>query len=551
MDAANVKNTGEKSTAERRLPVLKCVPMMVNLMRTNQRWLMIVISVLVLTSFVWFMSDRTHSDALATDRIGKMYGRTLSLTELQRTERQLQIAARLGLTHLTQREAYQGGEVEAALNDLVLQHEAERQNIFPTDEEVLAAEMQLPAFQGANGEFDSGKKDEVMTNQLTPNGFSSNQLDELVRQDLQVAKLRQIVDAPVVVSPLEVRRAYEQHYAKTEASIIRFQKADFAATVAEPTADEIKKYYDEQKDHLTQPERRKVQYVKFGLDDAQKKLANKERMDALKPQADQAVQFLEQLLEQNGGAITPTKPSSVKPDDQAAASKAREKYLAAVAAAKLTVKETGEFEENQAPAGEAATIPGFAEAAFKLTTASPDSDVPLETADAFYDLHLSGLVPERPLTLDEARPKIIASLKDERATAALAAKAEEIRGKIVESLKAGHTLPEAGKEVGQNVQELAPSSVAEPNRTTPDASAVAVAAQELGTGELSKFVPTSTGGLLVYVRARQGIDEAKFEKDKNMVSMNLRRQKVSYYFYEWLRANREASGAQIDSRLRG
>ncbi len=528
--------------------------MMVNLMRTNQRWLMIVISVLVLVSFIWFYSDRTHSDGVGTDHVGKIYGRTLTLTELQRTERQLQVAERLGLTHLTQREIFQGGEVNAALNNLVIQHEAERMNIFPTDDEVLAAELKLPAFQGANGEFDAARRDEVMGSQLTPNGFSANQLDELVRQDLQIAKLRQIVDAPVVVSPLEVRRAYEQHYAKTDASVVRFQKADFAATVAEPTADEIKKYYDENKDRLTQPERRKVQYVKFGLDDAQKKLANKERMDVLKPLADQAVGFLEQILEQKGGATVTTQPATSHPGDKdatgTAEQKARENYTAAAAAAKLPVKETSEFEQNQVPVGEEGAIPGFAQAAFKLSKSSPDSDVPLETTDAYYDLHLSELVPERPLTLDEARPKIVAALKDERATAALAAKAEEVRGKISESLKAGHPLLEAAKEAGQTVQELPAFSVAEPGRGLPDGAAVATAAQELGTGELSKFVPTSTGGMLVYVRARQGIDEAKFEKEKDMVTMNLRRQKAGYFFYEWLRAGREAAGAELDSRLR-
>lgn len=528
--------------------------MMVNLMRTNQRWLMIVISVLVLVSFIWFYSDRTHSDGVGSDHIGKIYGRTLTLTELQRTERQLQVAGRLGLTHLIAREVVQGSEVDAALNHLVIEHEAERMNIFPTDDEVLAAELKLPAFQGANGEFDPARRDEVMGSQLTPNGFSANQLDELVRRDLQVAKLRQIVDAPVVVSPLEVRRAYEQHYGKTEASVVRFQKADFAATVPEPTADEIKKYYDEQKDRLIQPERRKVQYVKFGLDDAQKKLANKERMDALKPLADQAVGFLEQLLEQKGESTVTTKRALSQPADKdasvAAEQKARENYAAAAAAAKVTVKETSEFEEGQVPSGEEGAIPGFAEAAFKLSKANPDSDVPLETTDAYYDLHLSTVVPQRPLTLDEARPKIVAALKDERATAALAAKAEEARGKISEALKAGRPLPEAAKEAGQSAQDLPAFSAAEPNRGTPEAAVVAATAQELGTGELSKFVPTSTGGMLVYVRARQGIDEAKFEKEKDMVAMNLRRQKAGYFFYEWLRAGREAAGAELDNRLR-
>lgn len=524
---------------------------MVNLMRTNQRWLMIVISVLVLVSFIWFYSDRTHSDGLGTDRVGKIYGRSLTVTELQRTERQLRIAEELGLIHLTQREIFEGGDMNAAaINDLVIQHEAERMNLYPTDDEVADAELKMAAFQGSNGEFDPAKKDEVMTDRLTPNGFSANQLDDLVRQDLQVAKLREIVDAPVVVSPLEVRRYFERGYVKTDASVIRLQKADFTAAVPEPTADEIKKYYDEQKDRFTQPERRKVQYVKFGLDDAQKKLAGKERMDALKPLADQAVQFLEQLLEQKGGAGAGLKPGD-KDAAGSAEQKARENFAAAAAAARLTAKETSEFEETQAPSGEEGAIPGFAPAAFKLSKSSPDSDVPLQTTDAFYDLHLSGLVPERPLTLDEARPKIAAAIKDERATAAVAAKAEEIRNKIVDALKAGHPWAEAAKAAGQTPQDAPAFSLAEPARALPDASAVAGAAQELGTGELSKFVPTGTGGLLVFVLGRQGIDEAKFAKDKEMVATNLRRQKASYFFYEWLRASRDAAGAEISSRLRG
>ncbi len=516
---------------------------MVNLMRSNQRWLMIVISVLVLISFLYFMSDRTHSDALATDHVGKIYGRNLSVTEMQRTERQLRIASELGLLHLTQREIFEGGDLNAAaLNSLVIQHEAEKMNILPTDDEVADAEMKLAAFQGPNGEYDPAKKDEVMVNRLTPNGFSLNQLDDLIRQDLQVAKLREIIDAPVVVSPLEVRRAFERYYAKTEASVIRLQKADFLATAAEPTADEIKKYYDEQKDRFMQPERRKVQYVKFGLDEAQTKLTGKERMDALKPVADRAAQFLEQLLDQKSA-----KPAAGENAEQTA----RDNYVAAAAADKLTVKETSEFEENQVPTGEEGAIPGFAQAAYKLTKASPDSDVPLQTTDAFYDLHLSGLVPERPLTLDEARPKVVSAIKDERATAALTAKAEEIRGKILDSLKTGKLLPDAAKEAGQTAQELAAFSQAEPAKGTFDASAVASTAQELGVGELSKFVPTSAGGMLIYVRNRQGVDEAKFEKDKEMITANLRRQKAGYYFYEWLRACREASGAQLDNRLRG
>ena len=529
MSNDNVKTSPEKSTAEHGASVLRCAHMMVNLMRSHQRWLWIVISVLVGISFISFYSNRTQTDAVGTDRVGKIYGHTLTASEIQKTERQVRVAAELGLMHLTQREIFGGGDlVDAAVNNLIIQHEADRMNIYPTDDEVADAELKLAVFAGPDGQFDLAKQKEVMNERLVPYGFSANQLDDLVRQDLQVAKLRQIVDTTAVITPLEVRRYYERLYAKTEASVIRFQKADVLATLPEPTDEDIKKYYADQKDRFIQPEKRKVQYVRFGFDDAQKKLTGKERMDALTPLGNQAVQFLEKLLDQKG----------------------KEDFAATAAADKLVVKETADFDE-ETPGAEEAAIQGFAPAAFKLRKDNPDSDVPLQTADAFYDLHLSAVVPARPLTLDEARPQVIAAIKDERATAALAAKAEEARTKIEASLKAGKTLPEAAKEAGQTVQELAPFAEAEPAQGVPDAASVASTAQALDKGELSKFEPTGTGGILVYVRNRQGIDDALFEKQKPMLTRNLQRQKEAFYFYEWLQSSREAANVQIDGRLRG
>ena len=60
--------------------------MFVNIMRSNQRWLMGVISVLVIISFIWFYSDRTEADRMVSDRVGSIYGRNLTSIEVERTE---------------------------------------------------------------------------------------------------------------------------------------------------------------------------------------------------------------------------------------------------------------------------------------------------------------------------------------------------------------------------------------------------------------------------------------------------------------------------------
>ena len=318
--------------------------MIVNLMRSNQRWLMIVVSVLVLISFLYYFSNNTRLQRLGGDRAGTIYGHNLTIAELQRADRQLNTAGELGLTHVFAPELTQQVTLNDALVDqYVMQHQADAMGIFPTADEVDDAAQKIAAFRGADGNYDPARKDEFISQKLNPRGFTEGQVIDLVRRDLQFAKLRQVLDSLVVVTPAEVRTQYEQGNAQTEASVLRFKNADFLAGT-DPAEDDIKKTYDAQKDQYQQPERRKVQYVRFGLDDAQKKLAGKERMEALTPLRDQAVSFLEKLSDAKG----------------------KEDFAAVAKAANLPVKETAEFEETQAPVEEAG-ISGFAAAAFKLT----------------------------------------------------------------------------------------------------------------------------------------------------------------------------------------
>ena len=53
-------------------------------------------------------------------------------------------------------------------------------------------------------------------------------------------------------------------------------------------------------------------------------------------------------------------------------------------------------------------------AAFKLSMQEPNSD-PIQVADGFYILHLAGITEARPLTLEEAKPKVVETLKKSKA----------------------------------------------------------------------------------------------------------------------------------------
>ena len=161
------------------------------------------------------------------------------------------------------------------------------------------------------------------------------------------------------------------------------------------------------------------------------------------------------------------------------------------------------------------------------------------------------MTPERPLTIDEARPKIVTAIKAERASAALTAKAEEIRTKLNEALKGGRPFADAVKEVGQSAQDLPPFSLAEMGRNSPGLEEIAEVTTSLATGELSKFTPDKDGGFLVYLRGREPIDEAKFDAAKSSFSAQMQARKSMLYFHEWLRASRDSAQPRFNLRSQG
>ena len=105
---------------------------------------------------------------------------------------------------------------------------------------------------------------------------------------------------------------------------------------------------------------------------------------------------------------------------------------------------------------------------------------------------------------------------------------------------------QAAHEAGVAAEDVPAFSAAEPANGFPDASQIVESAMELNTGELSKLVPTPDGGALVYVRNREGIDEKKFDTQKEMIANSLRARKRRFGFMEWLRASRDAADIRFE-----
>ncbi|HZE13535.1 MAG TPA: peptidylprolyl isomerase [Chthoniobacterales bacterium] len=503
-------------------------------MRKHHKWLMIVIAVLAIPFIFYF--NKSDLSARRHDDLGRIYDRPVTQVEFQRSARLLTLAQMLGLSQLVQdlmmrpmseNDAY----INFAFNRLVLDHEAPALGIRPSSAEVVAFVKTLAPFQGSSG-FDINKYRAFVQDRLPSLGFTETQLEELVSDQLTLNRLKDLLGAGLHVADSESQEYYNQAYGKLHVAVVRFRDEDFQKNV-NISNDDTAKYYEAHKAELKTDEKRTVEFVGFTFSEAEKKLAGKERVDALQKLANRANDFVQAVLEKGA------------------------KFADVAAKFNTSVTTTGEF-TAATPDPKLPANTQLAQYAFQLKEQEPVSDA-IQAPDGFYVVHLLGMTPSRPLTLDEAKPKITDALTKERTKQAIAARAADVARTIREATKVGTPLDKALAQMGLQAERIPPFSILEPPPTpnaspspkpeekkpdAPDLPSIKNAVRELNPGDATDFVSTTTGGLVAVLESRDPGDPAGFTQVKTAFEKNYLQSKRTVVFDEWLRERRRAAGLQ-------
>ena len=509
---------------------------MITVMRKHHKWLMIVIAILAIP-FVFYFNKTDWTAQRQTDP-GRIYDRPITVVEYQRSERLLSLAQMLGLMELVQdlmmrpmsdKEAY----LNFAFNRVVLDHEARTLGVRPTTKEIVAFVKTLPTFQGNNG-FDASKYTEFTQSRLPALGFTDAQIEELVSDQLALNRLKDLLGAGLHVAESESAEYYDQAYGKLHVAVVRFRDEDFRKDV-KVSDEEIAKYFEAHKAELNTDEKRTVEFVAFAFGEEEKKLTGKERIDALQKLANHANDFVQAMLEKDA------------------------KFAEVAAKFNAPVTTTGEF-TAAAPDPKLPANKQLTQYAFQLKQAEPVSDA-IQTPDGFYVLHLLAMTPSRPLTLDEAKPKITEALTKERLKQLVAARGSEVSRTIREATKTGTPLDAALAQKALQPERIPPFSFIEnpppkPESSpaqkpeekkpdVPDLPSIKNAVGELNPGDTTDFVPTQTGGLVAVLEARDPGEPAGFAQAKASFEKNYLQSKRMVVFDEWLRDRRRAAGLQL------
>lgn len=502
---------------------------MMTLLRKHRQWLMIVIAILAIP-FIFYFVQRPDYGAISKDQFARIYGRTVSMVEARRDARLFELARALGMSTFLQDLAFGASTTneayaQFALNLIVLRHEAEWLGIQPSSEAVIDLLRSLPAFRGPSG-FDPKKYEEFSGTVLAPNGFTDAEIDELARDELCLTRIKQLLNAGVSIPEADSKAEFEQLYGKSFVSVVRLRVADFAKEV-KITDEEARTYYDAHKSEFKAEEKRKIELVRFALSDEQKKLTGRERIDALQKLSDRAEDFTQALLEKGAD------------------------FHQVAAKFQLPVEATGEFSANS-PDEKLKSNTKLSGVAFQLTKQEPNSDVMEEGSD-YYILHLAGVVEARPLTFEEAKPKIIDTLRTQRERELVSSKGAKVVHDLREALKAGAPLPRACEQAGVKAEKLEPFTIADDQPSDDqkakaqltDLPVIKNAVAQLQAGEVSDLVASQDGGIIAILEKHEPPDPAKYQANKAAFDERYLRNKRGIVFYEWLGDRLRAADVQF------
>jgi SurA N-terminal domain/PPIC-type PPIASE domain len=505
---------------------------MMKLLRRHRDWLMIVIAILAIP-FVFYFVQRPDYGAIGRDHFARIYDRNISVLEAQQMAKLLSLAQALGMSDFAATMTAGAGmdPNQAAgqfiVNLLVLRHEAERLGLRPSASEVAEVVRKLPAFQGDSG-FDINKFNDLVQNGLAPLGLAEDHIEQLVRDQISLSEIQKLLAAGVSLPKSELDENFQRGYDKLYVNVIRFRSADFDKDVTIGDGD-VQKYYDAHKAELRSDEKRKVEFVQLTLNEEEKKLSGKERIEALQKLADRATDFTQALLEKDAD------------------------FKQASAKSQLPVHETGEFTAAE-PDPQLKGDPQLVAAAFKLSVQEPHSDA-VQVADGFYILHLTGKTEARPLALEEGKTKIVDALKKTRTRELMSTKGSEMVQQLREAKKSGQPLEAVIEKAGVKPEKLAAFSLIDEEsekaegdqqkKQSPELLTIKDAVALLNPGDVTDFMPSGMDGLIAILEKREPLGDASAGEKKAAFQKRILENKERIVLVEWLRDRQQAAGLEF------
>jgi peptidyl-prolyl cis-trans isomerase D len=300
--------------------------------------------------------------------------------------------------------------LEQLIEQILINREAERLGLRISDDELARAIGSQTAFQ-VDGHFNLQKYDEILRqNDLEPATFESK-----TRERVLAETMRQMITQAVQVSKNEARNEFNRFGEKLSLAYIEFAYMDFSGNV-NPARQQLVKYYNDNRDQFREPERIKMEFIRYdpavlganqtpSPEDIEANYERNLNTQFTHPEQVRARHILIAL------------PPDASPAQQAAAKARAEEVLQKVKSGGDFAKLAQQYSDDPGTKDRGGELGYFArgemvkpfeDAAFKL---SPGQLTVIRSPYGYHVLQLEEIKKARQETLEEARPKIIAGIK--------------------------------------------------------------------------------------------------------------------------------------------
>jgi peptidyl-prolyl cis-trans isomerase D len=542
--------------------------------RRHQKWLWLVIIVLVIVSFVIFL-DPTYSTGggLPTGgsgQFGSINGRTLSREELMDVYNEVQLRFFLENNRWPDQDpnARLWYDPDQRVRERLVLLEALRERELEVNDRAVAEWISMLFGGGENG-VSSVDAYRQLTEQILPQrNMTAADFQRYARHEVGIRHLLQLAAAPGnLVTPREAEAAYQRQNEQVQVEFALFSVSNhLAEVIVDP--EEVARYYTNNLARYRVPERVQVSYVAYDitnyLAEADQKLSQLTNL------TDQIESFYQQrgpetFIDPSGQPMTPEAAKAQIRDQlrqRSATDSARraamvfaeelyglieqrpneQDHLERLAAAKgLAAAVTEPFAQFESPEGIDAG-PDFARAAFALTPAAPMATEPLAGPEHVYIIALKRRIPSGPPEWADVEQRVTADYRRAKALEAAHAAGRQFHEKLVADDQT-QTLQQLANQ--PHITWVRPRPFSPSTTSIPELEGQVNFAQlkdtalRLAVGEHSNLVTNSAGGFVVQVTDRQPVADEKMNEELPGFLTQLRQERERDALNEWFRRQME------------
>ncbi len=407
--------------------------------RNNSKWLMLVLFLLVIPSFVLVGIDSSYFSG-GSPVVARVDGADVTKDEwdnAHRIESDRLRAQQPGLdARLLDSSAARYATLERMVRDRVLQVAARKMHLQASDARLARSLQEIPqiaSLRRADGTLDAEAYRALVGAQgLTLEGFEAT-----VRRDLAVNQVVGTIIGSSFASAVQVDTALDALFQRREVQLARFEPKNYASQVKVSDAD-LESYYKAQPVLFQQPETANVEYVVLDLDTVRSGITLSE--DDVRTYYQENLSRLAGKEERRASHILLGTPSSAPAAEREKTRVRAQELLAQVrknpASFAAVARQSSEDTSSAAQGGDlgffapGAMVKPFSDAAFALKKGDI-SDV-VETDFGFHIIELTDIKAAPQPSFETMRPELEKELKQQQAQRKFAEVAESFANTIYE-----------------------------------------------------------------------------------------------------------------------